>query len=58
MGIKEDGGGEMRFLHTLDPDDFRDLDRALEDAARAAVLEKEDRVMERYYEKREKEKTN
>ena len=48
----------MRFLHTLDPDDLRDLDRALEEAARAAVLEKEDRVMERYYEKREKEKTN
>lgn len=44
----------MRFLHTLDPDDFRDLDRALEDAARAAELEREDRVMERYYERKEK----
>lgn len=44
----------MRFLHTLDPDDFRELDRALEDAARAAELEREDRVMERYYERKEK----
>lgn len=44
----------MRFLHTLDPDDFRDLDRALEDAARAAELEREDRVTERYYERKEK----
>lgn len=44
----------MRFLHTLDPDDFRDLDRALEDAARAAELEREDRVMEGYYERKEK----
>jgi len=44
----------MRFLHTLDPDDFRDLDRALEDAARAAELEREERVMERYYERKEK----
>lgn len=44
----------MRFLHTLDPDDFRYLDRALEDAARAAELEREDRVMERYYERKEK----
>lgn len=54
MGIQKVGGGEMRFLHTLDPDDFRDLDRALEDAARAAELEREDRVMERYYERKEK----
>ena len=44
----------MRFLHTLDPDDFRDLDRALEDAARAAELEREDRAIERYYERKEK----
>jgi hypothetical protein len=44
----------MRFLHTLDPDDLRDLDRALEDAARAAELEREDRMMERYYERKEK----
>ena len=49
MVIQKVGGGEMRFLHTLDPDDFRELDLALEDAARAAELEREDRVMERYY---------
>ena len=46
----------MRFLHTLDPDDFRELDRALEDASRAAELEREDRVMERYYEQKIKER--
>lgn len=48
----------MRFLHTLDPDDFRELDRALEDAARASELEREDRVMERYYEQKIKERKN
>ena len=42
----------MRFLHTLDPDDLRDIDRALEDAARAAELAREDEEMERYYERK------
>ena len=31
----------MRFLHTLDPDQLRDMDFALEDAAREARLRKE-----------------
>ena len=46
----------MRYLHTLDPDDFREMDeqdrRDLEDYARAAELAREDAVMEKYYENR------
>lgn len=42
----------MKFLHTLDPDDLLDIDRALEDAARAAELARENEVMERYYERK------
>ena len=46
----------MRYLHTLDPDYFREMAeqdrRDLEDYARAAELEKEDRAMEAYYEKK------
>ncbi len=46
----------MRYLHTLDPDDFREMAeqdrRDLEDYARAAELEKEDRAMELYYERK------
>ena len=50
----------MRYLHTKDPDFFRELDEqerlALLDAERAAELLREDAVMEKYY--REKENTN
>lgn len=46
----------MRYLHTQDPDYFRLISeqdqRDLEDYARAAELEKEDRAMERYYERK------
>ena len=46
----------MRYLHTLDPDYFRDLDeqdrRDLEDAERAAELLREDMAMEKYYKKK------
>lgn len=44
----------MRYLHTMDPDFFRDESeqdrRDLEDYARAAELLAEDMAMERYYE--------
>ena len=43
----------MRFLHTLDPDQLRDMESALEDAARAAELAREDETMEHYYERKE-----
>jgi hypothetical protein len=43
----------MRYLHTKDPDFFRDMDEeellAWEDAERAAELLREDMTMERYY---------
>ena len=46
----------MRYLHTLDPDYFRDLDeqdrRDLEDAERAAELLREDMAMEKYYKRK------
>ena len=46
----------MRYFHTLDPDQIRELEeqdrRDLEDYARAAELLAEDAAMERYYERR------
>ena len=46
----------MRYYHTLDPDEIRDLEeqdrRDLEDYARAAELMEEDAAMERYYERK------
>ena len=45
----------MKYYHTLDPDEIRDLEeqdrRDLEDYARAAELMAEDAAMERYYER-------
>ena len=50
----------MRWLHTQDPDFFRERDeqdrRDLEDYERAAELLKEDQVMEKYYERKESNK--
>ena len=47
---------KMRYFHTLDPDQIRELEeqdrRDLEDYARAAELLAEDAAMERYYERR------
>ena len=44
----------MKYLHSLDPEFFRELDeqdrRDLEDAERAAELLAEDMAMEKYYE--------
>ena len=46
----------MKYLHTLDPDDFRDMaeqdQRDLDDYARAAELMAEDAAMKRYYQKK------
>ena len=46
----------MRYIHTLDPDELLEMDeqerRDLEDYARAAEIERENAVMERYYENR------
>ena len=46
----------MIYLHTLDPDELREMDeqdrRDLEDYARAAELAREDAVMEKYYEEK------
>ena len=46
----------MKWFHTLDPDDIREMDeqdrRDLEDYARAAELMAEDAAMERYYERK------
>lgn len=46
----------MRYYHTLDPDEIRELEeqdrRDLEDYARAAELMAEDAAMERYYERK------
>ena len=46
----------MRYLHTKDPDWFRELEEqerlALLDAERAAELLREDAVMEKYYEEK------
>lgn len=44
----------MRYLHTLDPDDLRELfDNSDDDYFRTvAELEAEDRAMERYYEQK------
>ena len=46
----------MRYLHTLDPDELREMAeqdrRDLEDYARAAELAREDAVMEKYYEEK------
>lgn len=46
----------MKYLHTQDPDFFRDMAeqdlRDLEDYARAAELLAEDMAMERYYERK------
>ena len=54
MGIKEIGGSEMRYLHTLDPDDFLEYEDYLKalDAERAAELAAEEARMEKYYEKK------
>ena len=43
----------MRYLHTLDPDELRELNDN-EDLARAAELLKEDMAMEKYYEEKYK----
>lgn len=42
----------MKYLHTLDPDDFLDMEayQAADDAQRAAELAAEDAAMEKYYE--------
>ena len=44
----------MRFLHTLDPDDLREMDSySGEDYfASVAELEKEDWAMEKYYDRK------
>lgn len=44
----------MRYLHTLDPDDLREINDN-DDLARALELMKEDEVMERYYERKEQQ---
>lgn len=40
----------MRYLHTLDPDDLRDMDLQDNELAEAMELLREDVMMERYYE--------
>ena len=46
----------MRYLHTLDTDELREMDeeerQRVEDYARAAELLAEDMAMERYYERK------
>lgn len=44
----------MRFLHTLDPDELRELNDN-DDLARAMEILKEDETMERYYSRKERE---
>jgi len=46
----------MKYLHTLDPDELRELEQQREQEyfASVAELEAEDRAMERYYEKKNK----
>lgn len=47
----------MKYLHTLDPDEIREMERQkAEDEywRTVAELEAEDRAMERYYEKKHK----
>ena len=45
----------MRFLHTLDPDELREINDN-EDLARAMEILKEDEMMERkYYSKKDKD---
>ena len=44
----------MRYLHTLDPDDLREINDN-DDLARALELMKEDEGMERYYERKEQQ---
>lgn len=44
----------MRYLHTLDPDDLREINDN-DDLARALELMREDEVMERYYERKEQQ---
>ena len=44
----------MRYLHTLDTDDLREINDN-DDLARALELMKEDEVMERYYERKEQQ---
>ena len=46
----------MKYLHTLDPDDIRDMEqqREMDYFATVAELEAEDRAMERYYEEKYK----
>ena len=47
---------EMRYYHTLDPDEIREMEeqdrRDLEDYARAAELLAEDAAMEKYYDRK------
>ena len=43
----------MRYLHTLDPDDLKDLDELIQDdMERADELLREDMRMEQYYERK------
>ena len=46
----------MKYLHTLDPDEIRELElqREQDYFASVAELEAEDRAMEKYYEKKNK----
>lgn len=44
----------MRFLHTLDPDELRDINDN-DDLARAMELLKEDEIMERHYAEKERQ---
>ena len=50
----QDNPFEMRYIHTLDTDELREMDeeerQRVEDYARAAELLAEDMAMERYYE--------
>ena len=52
--LVQDHPFEMRYLHTLDTDQLREMDeeerQRVEDYARAAELLAEDMAMERYYE--------
>ena len=52
--LVQDHPFEMRYLHTLDTDELREMDeeerQRVEDYARAAELLAEDMAMERYYE--------
>jgi hypothetical protein len=53
---QKNGESKMKYLHTLDPDDIRDMEqqREMDYFATVAELEAEDRAMERYYEEKYK----